>query len=93
MHLQSEWFKKQLLLGDQLAQLQNDYLKNLRDVMVFSQLKDHLILHQVQEKGSPPVIVSLNKSNRYILSHCALRAFYGEQLFEVESRFAKIYQR
>lgn len=93
MHLQSEWFKKQLLPGDNLVQLQNDYLDNLRGVMALNKFKDHIISHQVQEKDSLAVTVSLGKLNRYILSHCALRAFFGEQLFEVEPRFAEIYQK
>ncbi|KAF2188486.1 cytochrome P450 [Zopfia rhizophila CBS 207.26] len=93
MHLQSEWFKKQLLPGDNLVRLQNDYLIYLRDVMNFDKFKSHFITYQGSDMDSPAVTVLLGKLSRCILSHCALRAFFGEELFQIEPDFAQVYQK
>ena len=92
MHLQSEWFKRQLLPGDNLLQLQDDYARHLHRVLRFEILDGDFITRKPSE-SSFVITVSLGKFNRHILSHCAFRAFFGEALFEVEPRFAQIYQK
>ena len=37
--------------------------------------------------------VSLGNFTRYVLSHCAFRTFFGEEIFEVEPNIARLYQK
>ncbi|KAJ4982873.1 hypothetical protein SVAN01_11636 [Stagonosporopsis vannaccii] len=89
MHLQSDWFKKQLLPGENLTQLQDDYAHHLDRVMHLENLQGHFV---ASHTSNNQVTVSLGRFTRHILSHCAFRAFFGEALFELEPEFAKIYQ-
>jgi hypothetical protein len=92
MHLQSEWFKKQLLPGDNLKQLVDDYNKRLCNIMTMENLTGDFITGSNGNDKSPSMTVSLGRLNRHVLSHCAFRAFFGESLFKIEPRFAQIYQ-
>lgn len=89
MHLQSDWFKKQLLPGENLTQLQDDYAYHLDRVMHLDKFKGHFV---ASHQSDSQVTISLGRFTRHVLSHCAFRAFFGEALFDLEPNFAKIYQ-
>lgn len=94
IHLQSEWFKHQLLPGGDLSTITTRYHQYLNDIVRLNKLPRHFLLESStpSKAQSPRAVADLGKFCRYLLSHCALRAFFGEALFDVEPKFAQVYQ-
>jgi hypothetical protein len=93
MHMQSEWFKKQLLPGAGLDELQNKYFRHLKHIMNIEYLQGDFSSLQNSSKRPRSVTVYLGKLNRWVLSYATFRAFFGKALFEIEPMFAQIYQK
>lgn len=91
IHLQSDWFRTQLLPGEHLNSLQNKYLVFLNQFLTFDCFDDHFVVHNTQGTSTTKV-VSLGKFCRYIISRSSFRTFFGEELFEAEPDLARIYQ-
>ena len=91
VHLQSEWFKTQLLQKDRLECLQDTY-------------NSHLVSHITWETMTGPFveldrfsegyrIISLANFSRHLVSQCSFKTFVGEGLFRVAPNFARDYQK
>ena len=93
MHVQSEWFKKQLLPGERLIALQESNLGCLQEALDLYHFHSDLVTHSAAKPQLQASTVSLQKNIRSILSRCALRKFLGDELFEVEPNFARLYQK
>ncbi|RAH69240.1 cytochrome P450 [Aspergillus aculeatinus CBS 121060] len=94
MHLQSQWFKTQLLPGDHLKGLLQVYPVYLSRFLQIPQLRRGMSSEtQGDETKASSVTVPLGRFCRYVLAQSAFRTFFGEELFEVEPQFAHIYQR
>jgi hypothetical protein len=96
IHLQSDWFRTQLLPGEHLDYLQETYLVFLNQFLKFDRFDDHFVVNEpvvaTQEGKSAVKVVSLGKFCRYIISRSSFRTFFGEELFEAEPELARIYQ-
>ena len=93
IHMQSEWFKQQLLPGEHLVTLQNAYLVHLRKALDLDLFNADFVVPSTTRFNFQAPTVSLRKFTRYVLSHCAFRTFFGEELFEVEPHIARLYQK
>lgn len=93
MHVQSEWFKEQLLPGERLIGLQESNLGYLQEAVDLNHFDSDFVMHSAAKSQLQASTVSLQKYIRSILSRCALRTFFGDELFEVEPNFARLYQK
>lgn len=94
LHLQSDWLKRQLLPGTRLDSLQTCYQKHLREVLDLNRFFTNIdFLPLAAIANAQKRTVSLRNFTRSVLSHCALKAFFGKELFDVTPNFAKLYQK
>ncbi|BCR94020.1 cytochrome P450 [Aspergillus luchuensis] len=96
MHLQSQWFKTQLLPGEHLNGLLNAYPVFLSRFLDISLLRKGLAREVTSFKcdgANTSVTLPLGRFCRYVLAQSAFRTFFGEELFEIEPEFTRIYQR
>lgn len=90
---QSEWFKEQLLPGERLIVLQESNLGFLQEALDLDHFHSDLVTHSAAKPQLQASTVSLQKYIRSILSRCPLRTFFGDELFEIEPNFARLYQK
>lgn len=100
MHLQSQWFKTQLLPGEHLNGLLEAYPVFLSRFLDISMLREGLAGEISSSRcasgsggGYSSVTLPLGRFCRYVLAQSAFRTFFGEELFEIEPEFTRIYQR
>jgi hypothetical protein len=88
--MQSEWLKHQLHPGDNgnLKGLQDKYAHFLSNSLTWNCLSDKYVI----SNGPNEKKISLKKFTRQVLGDCAMRSFFGNQLFETSPSFLAHYQ-
>ena len=87
LHLQSDWFKIQLHAGENLNNLQENYLHFLTESFHWENFPSNCVISSEIGKKK----VSLKGFIRHTLGNCALKSFFGEKLFEVCPSFFPYY--
>ncbi|KAF4634720.1 hypothetical protein G7Y89_g3382 [Cudoniella acicularis] len=88
--MQSEWLKHQLHPADNgnLRVLQMKYAHFLDSSLKFNLLKDKYVVSSEPNQKT----ISLKRFTREVLGDCAMRSFFGNQLFETSPSFLTNYQ-
>lgn len=94
MHLQSDWFKQQLLPGPQLDELTAKNMVQQEHYMQFDKLEgDMLCLNSKFSQTKEVKTLNLGKFCRRVLSLSAIQTFFGQALLDVEPDFRTLYQK
>ncbi len=91
MHLQSDWFKIQLLTREKLMGILDAYQSYLDSDLSWDNLSPSFVLSSDSAGGCKTI--SLRDFSRYTVSHCAIKAFFGPKLLEMAPDFLKHYQK
>ncbi|KAL8738945.1 MAG: hypothetical protein Q9181_000328 [Wetmoreana brouardii] len=87
-HMQKDWFRVQLHPGDKLRDLQEKYAQFLTASISWDSLSEgYTISADANER-----LVSMRGFTRLTLGMCALKAFFGKELFEICPSFLDHYQ-
>ncbi len=86
IHLQSEWFKVQLVTGDKLSKLQEAYHGHFKRSLIWENLASAYVVSSEPYAGSKKI--SLQAFSQDVVSRCSLNTFFGEKLLEVAPWFA-----
>ncbi|KAI9783034.1 MAG: hypothetical protein M1816_001611 [Peltula sp. TS41687] len=91
IHLQSDWFKEQLLPRERLNKLIDIYHGHLDKALSWKDLPSAYVL---SSKACLDIkTISLQAFCRYTVSHCSINTFFGEKLLLVAPSFARDYQK
>lgn len=87
-HMQKDWFRVQLHPGEKLKDIQDKYARYLTESVAWNNLSDQFTISSNENER----LVSLKDFTRQILGICAMKAFFGKELFEVLPSFLTHYQ-
>ena len=87
-HLQKDWLRAQLHPGENLKDIQYKYAAYLMDSVAWDNLSDQFTIHSNENEK----VISLKSFTRQILGTCAMKAFFGKELFDVSPLFWSHYQ-
>ena len=88
-HMQKDWFRNQLHPGENLRVLQDRYSYFLSQSIKWSDLSDSYVVTSTENEK----VVSLRRFCRQILGVCAMKAFFGTELFDSSPDFLSHYQK
>lgn len=92
VHLQSEWFKYQLLQKGHLDHLQSTYNRYLTSHVAWKTLTGPFV--EIDRSSTSGYrVISLARFSRYIISQCSFKTFMGDRLLEFAPSFAANYQK
>ena len=86
--LQKNWLRSQLHPGEHLEDIQRKYVHYLTESVAWNRLSGPFT---ISTNGNQK-LVSLTSFNQEILGTCAMKAFFGEELFEASPSFWSHYQ-
>ena len=87
-HLQKDWLRVQLHPGENLNDIQSKYARYLNDSVAWNKLSDPFTISSNENEK----LISLQSFTRHILGTCAMKAFFGKELFEASPSFWSHYQ-
>ncbi|KAL8902779.1 MAG: hypothetical protein Q9207_004387 [Kuettlingeria erythrocarpa] len=87
-HMQKDWFRLQLHPGENLRALQDKYAYFLSQSITWTSLSDSYVVSSNNNRK----VVSLKGFTRQTLGVCAMKAFFGTELFEFSPGFLCHYQ-
>lgn len=87
-HLQKDWLRLQLHPGEHLKDIQHKYVRYLTESVAWNSLSDPFTISANEQEK----LVSLKSFTRQILGTCAMKAFFGKELFEASPSFWSHYQ-
>ena len=89
-NMQSEWLRHQLLPADNgnLKSLQDKYARFLSEALLWPTLMEKFNI----SPGANGNLISLKNFTRQILGECAMKSFFGQQLFNTSPLFLPHYQ-
>ncbi len=87
-HLQKDWLRAQLHPGENLKDIQYKYAVHLMDSLAWNNLSDQFTISSTGNEK----LISLKSFTRQILGTCAMKAFFGKELFEASPAFWSHYQ-
>ena len=87
-HLQKDWLRVQLHPGEKLKDLQYKYVRYLTESVAWNSISDQSTISSNQNEK----LISLKGFTRQILGTCAMKAFFGKELFEAIPSFWSHYQ-
>ena len=87
-HLQKDWLRLQLHPGENLKDIQNKYARYLTDSVAWDSLSDQYTISSNENEKT----ISLKGFTRQTLGICAMKAFFGKELFESFPSFWSHYQ-
>ena len=87
-HLQRGWLRVQLHGGGESLGIQNKYARCLTDSVAWDSLSDHYAGSSNENEKE----ISLKGFKRQALGICAVKAFFGKELFELFPTFWSQYQ-
>ncbi|KAL8642537.1 MAG: hypothetical protein Q9226_008500 [Calogaya cf. arnoldii] len=86
--MQKDWFRLQLHPGEELRTLQDKYACFLSQSISWTDLSDSYVLFSNKDQK----VVSLKGFTRQLLGFCAMKAFFGTELFNSSPDFLSHYQ-
>lgn len=79
-HLESDWFKQQLLPGERLNTLQTTYMNHLRKSLDIDSFSDDFLVSPPIGSDQKTSSISLGKLTHYTLLTSGLWTFFGDEL-------------
>ena len=87
-HLQKDWLRVQLHPGENLRDTQDKYARYLTESLAWDSLSDPFTISSTKTEK----VISLKSFTRQLLGTCAMKAFFGKELFDVSPSFWSHYQ-
>lgn len=91
MHLQSDWFKVQLLSREKLKWILETYQVYLDRELCWNNLSPSYVLSS--DPAESCKTISLQAFSRYTVSLCAIKTFFGPKLLQIAPSFLQHYQK
>ena len=86
--MQKDWFRVQLHPGEKLVRLQQHYIHYLQESIKWEKILDDFFLSPHGQTTS----LSLRRFTRQTIGVCAMKSFFGEELFKKVPSFLQNYQ-